>query len=215
MAVRTVAINLGGRGWAGAEAPRVPKEREGETLQFSAKAGIASDYIYRGTTLSDRKPAVGAGVEATYSVALCRRHRGLRKAADRPVVRNHGERRRASDARPHRIRYRRHLFRLSRRNARRSDQRHRILGGRVPRRAPSSENRSASPAATPIRRTSPTPAPGASMRRAGSATKCRPPAAAGHRRLVHRRRRLFLVRQSVAGSRRISNCPPISTGRRA
>ena len=60
------SINLGGRGWAGAETPRVPKEREGETLQFSAKAGIASDYIYRGTTLSDRKPAVGAGVEATY-----------------------------------------------------------------------------------------------------------------------------------------------------
>jgi hypothetical protein len=60
------SINLGSRGWAGAEAPRVPKEREGETLQFSAKAGIASDYIYRGTTLSDRKPAVGAGIEATY-----------------------------------------------------------------------------------------------------------------------------------------------------
>jgi uncharacterized protein (TIGR02001 family) len=60
------SINLGGRGWGGAEAPRAPGEREGETLQFSAKAGIASDYIYRGTTLSDRKPAVGAGVEATY-----------------------------------------------------------------------------------------------------------------------------------------------------
>src|SRR5688572_20126225 len=60
------SINLGGRGWGGGEAPRAPGAREGETLQFSAKAGIASDYIYRGTTLSDRKPAVGVGVEATY-----------------------------------------------------------------------------------------------------------------------------------------------------
>jgi hypothetical protein len=30
----------------------------------SARAGFASDYIYRGVTLSDRKPAVGAGLEA-------------------------------------------------------------------------------------------------------------------------------------------------------
>jgi uncharacterized protein (TIGR02001 family) len=35
-------------------------------VQFSVKAGVASDYIYRGVTLSDRKPAVGAGVEASY-----------------------------------------------------------------------------------------------------------------------------------------------------
>ena len=62
------SINLGGRGWGAAETPRTTPstDREPETVQFSFKAGIASDYIYRGVTLSDRKPAVGAGVEATY-----------------------------------------------------------------------------------------------------------------------------------------------------
>ena len=62
------SINLGGRGWGTAEAtPTTPStEREPETIQFNAKSGIASDYIYRGTTLSDRKPAVGAGIEASY-----------------------------------------------------------------------------------------------------------------------------------------------------
>lgn len=61
------SINLGGRGWGAAEAPTTPStEREPETIQFSAKGGIASDYIYRGTTLSDRQPAFGAGIEASY-----------------------------------------------------------------------------------------------------------------------------------------------------
>jgi uncharacterized protein (TIGR02001 family) len=61
-------INLGGRGWGAIEAYRTAPstDREPETVQFSMKGGIASDYIYRGTTLSDRKPAVGVGIEATY-----------------------------------------------------------------------------------------------------------------------------------------------------
>jgi len=61
-------INLGSRGWGAAYAPRTTPsaDREPETIQFSVKAGVASDYIYRGVTLSDRKPAAGAGVEATY-----------------------------------------------------------------------------------------------------------------------------------------------------
>jgi uncharacterized protein (TIGR02001 family) len=61
------SINLGGRGWGAAEPRTTPStDREPDTIQFSVKAGVASDYIYRGVTLSDRKPAVGAGVEATY-----------------------------------------------------------------------------------------------------------------------------------------------------
>jgi uncharacterized protein (TIGR02001 family) len=60
-------INLGGRGWGHSEAPRTLTTREVEPLQFSAKAGVASDYIYRGTTLSDRRPAAGAAVEATFA----------------------------------------------------------------------------------------------------------------------------------------------------
>jgi uncharacterized protein (TIGR02001 family) len=42
----------------------VQRVGEGEvTLQ----AGIASDYIYRGTTLSDRQPAVGAAIEFAFA----------------------------------------------------------------------------------------------------------------------------------------------------
>lgn len=64
------AINLGGRGWGGSDgAQATPSaDRDAEKVQVSAKAGIASDYIYRGVTLSDRKPAVGGGVEATYGL---------------------------------------------------------------------------------------------------------------------------------------------------
>ncbi|HET9535038.1 MAG TPA: TorF family putative porin [Mesorhizobium sp.] len=66
---RPGAINLGGRGWSAPETTRSapPEKHEAHRLEFSARAGVASDYIYRGTTLSDRKPAVGAGIEATYA----------------------------------------------------------------------------------------------------------------------------------------------------
>jgi uncharacterized protein (TIGR02001 family) len=35
-------------------------------IEFSAGAAIATDYVYRGVTLSDRKPAVGASFEAAF-----------------------------------------------------------------------------------------------------------------------------------------------------
>ena len=62
------SINLGGRGWSPAEAARSAPSRPLATdlFEISARAGFASDYIYRGTTLSDRKPAVGAAIEATF-----------------------------------------------------------------------------------------------------------------------------------------------------
>jgi uncharacterized protein (TIGR02001 family) len=60
-------INLGDRGVAllgnDSEAPKT----ESEGLKFSAKAGAASNYVYRGTTLSDHKPVLGAAIEATFS----------------------------------------------------------------------------------------------------------------------------------------------------
>ena len=37
-------------------------------LDFSLRAGLASDYIYRGTTLSAHQPVVGAAVEASFSL---------------------------------------------------------------------------------------------------------------------------------------------------
>jgi uncharacterized protein (TIGR02001 family) len=60
-------INLGARAGLAAEAPpRTAPRQDGapSPFEFSTRAGFASDYIYRGVTLSDRKPAVGAGLEA-------------------------------------------------------------------------------------------------------------------------------------------------------
>jgi len=61
------AIGLGDRGFAPSETTSQETKGESEGLKFSAKAGVASDYVYRGTTLSDHKPAAGAAVEATFS----------------------------------------------------------------------------------------------------------------------------------------------------
>ena len=61
----TGTINLGVRGWSASETTSAPStDRAADELEFSVRAGIASDYIYRGTTLSDRKPAIGAAAEA-------------------------------------------------------------------------------------------------------------------------------------------------------
>ena len=57
------AIGLGNRGWSASEPNRATSANE---LEFSARAGAASDYIYRGTTLSDHGPAAGAAVEAKF-----------------------------------------------------------------------------------------------------------------------------------------------------
>lgn len=57
------AIGLGNRGWSGAETNR---GTSGNELEFSARTGVASDYIYRGTTLSGGGPAAGAALEATF-----------------------------------------------------------------------------------------------------------------------------------------------------
>jgi uncharacterized protein (TIGR02001 family) len=62
------SINLGSRAGltAGAPVGAAPRqETAAGPFDFSARAGLASDYIYRGVTLSDHKPAVGAGLEAS------------------------------------------------------------------------------------------------------------------------------------------------------
>jgi uncharacterized protein (TIGR02001 family) len=65
------SANLGARSGLAAEAlvgtaPR--QDGVSSHFEFSARAGCASDYIYRGVTLSDRKPAVGAGLEAALAL---------------------------------------------------------------------------------------------------------------------------------------------------
>ena len=57
------AISLGNRGWSATDTSHATSENQ---LEFSTRAGFATDYIYRGTTLSDHQPAAGAAVEATY-----------------------------------------------------------------------------------------------------------------------------------------------------
>ena len=62
------AINLGGRGWSGSESRHAVPESANSQLEFEVRGGLASDYVYRGVTLSDRRPAVGMAIEATYNV---------------------------------------------------------------------------------------------------------------------------------------------------
>jgi uncharacterized protein (TIGR02001 family) len=57
------AIGLGNRGWSAADTEQPTSAND---LEFSARAGVASDYIYRGTTLSDHGPAAGAAFETRY-----------------------------------------------------------------------------------------------------------------------------------------------------
>jgi uncharacterized protein (TIGR02001 family) len=56
-------VSLGDRGWSDVyrAAPSEP-----DRFSFAIRGGVASDYVYRGTTLSARQPAVGAGIEATF-----------------------------------------------------------------------------------------------------------------------------------------------------
>jgi uncharacterized protein (TIGR02001 family) len=58
------AIGLGNRGWSAAGLNQATSANE---FEFSARAGAASDYIYRGTTLSDHGPAAGAAFEARFT----------------------------------------------------------------------------------------------------------------------------------------------------
>lgn len=59
------STDLGTRGGPAAEARPDPKQNDAAgTFEFSARAGFASDYIYRGTTMTDHQPVVGAAFEA-------------------------------------------------------------------------------------------------------------------------------------------------------
>jgi hypothetical protein len=58
------AINLGSRGLSPSSEGR-PEQAENK-LEYEVRAGFTTDYIYRGTTQTDHKPAVGAAVELTF-----------------------------------------------------------------------------------------------------------------------------------------------------
>ena len=63
-AAPVAGISLGERGWSAPERRTAPDGGKNQ-LEFEFRGGLASDYIYRGVTLSDRKPAVGTAIEAT------------------------------------------------------------------------------------------------------------------------------------------------------
>jgi hypothetical protein len=60
-------ISLGNRGWSAAVTEGAAPVNE---LEVSARAGFASDYIYRGTTLSDHEPHIGPGPMPAISIIV-------------------------------------------------------------------------------------------------------------------------------------------------
>src|ERR1700692_2415351 len=66
---QTGSIALGARGGFSADTrtlPTQPQDRPENAFEYTMGAGMASDYIYRGVTLSDHQPAVGAAFEARF-----------------------------------------------------------------------------------------------------------------------------------------------------
>ena len=62
------AVGLGNRGWSAPETKgAAPASEPANELEVSGRAGFASDYIYRGTTLNNHEPAAGAAFEARFS----------------------------------------------------------------------------------------------------------------------------------------------------
>ena len=65
------SMNLGARGGIALGAPARPppaQDRPDRPVEFSFRAGLATDYIYRGTTQSAHQPAVGAAFEAAFGM---------------------------------------------------------------------------------------------------------------------------------------------------
>jgi len=63
-------INLGARGGIAPEVPRTApaSDQSNNPVEFSFRGGVATDYIYRGYTLSAHQPAVGAAAEAVFGI---------------------------------------------------------------------------------------------------------------------------------------------------
>ena len=64
------SLDLGARGGLAKQtsaSTAASSDRQESSVEFSARAGLATDYIYRGTTLSAHQPAVGAVFEAAFN----------------------------------------------------------------------------------------------------------------------------------------------------
>src|SRR5258706_15131119 len=66
---QTGSIALGAKGGFSADSRTLRTQPQGgpeNAFEYTMGAGMASDYIYRGVTLSDHQPAVGAVFEARF-----------------------------------------------------------------------------------------------------------------------------------------------------
>src|SRR5260370_2326506 len=66
---QTGSIALGAKGGFSADSRTLrtqPQDGPANAFEYTMGAGMASDYIYRGVTLSDHQPAVGAVFESRY-----------------------------------------------------------------------------------------------------------------------------------------------------
>jgi uncharacterized protein (TIGR02001 family) len=79
-------IGLGGRGWSADAIRPATTQGNAATPEFSARVGAVTDYIYRGTTLSDHRPAYGAAVEATLAQFYAAATVATVKLPTRPVA---------------------------------------------------------------------------------------------------------------------------------
>jgi hypothetical protein len=162
-------IGLGNRGWSASEPNRATSANE---LEFSARAGAASDYIYRGTTLSDHEPAAGAAVEARFGPLYA----GTTVATVKLPTQPFAEFTMGGGIRPKiatidfdvGVTY--FAYPGGGFPARRTAS---IIGRRLSAATEASASRSASPAVTPILRMSRTPAPGVNTWPPGWASTCR------------------------------------------
>jgi uncharacterized protein (TIGR02001 family) len=63
-------VDIGARGGLAKQTPAssaAASDGQESSVEFSARAGFATEYIYRGTTLSAHQPAVGALLEAAFN----------------------------------------------------------------------------------------------------------------------------------------------------
>jgi hypothetical protein len=163
------AIGLGNRGWSAADTNHATSASE---LEFSARAGLASDYVYRGVTLSDHGPAAGAALEAR----LGQLYAGTTVASVNLPTQPAAEFTYAAGIRPKfatidfdfGMTY--SLIPEKGFPARPTES---IIGRRSSEVIEESANKSTSPQAMPIRRMSPTPGLGANMWRLVLASTCR------------------------------------------
>ncbi len=198
-------IILGSRGGPVGEAQSGTVLQDKATgLEFSARAGFATDYIYRGVTLSDRQFALGAGFEAAFD----KLYAGITVASVKlPTAAFVGSlvcRRHPAEDRQCRSRSRLDLLRLSEGIGARPDRRHRLLGSEPARRDQAhrgvADRRRLRLFAECVeyRRYRKICRGGARARSAGRH------AAEGYQRLALRQRRLFALRQHGRNSRRLS-----------